>query len=63
VPYTEKAFSQIISAKAYIKIGGEYFYSDVIQHSYNTIANAVLNDDTIDSNTKNAIQNILEKVG
>lgn len=62
VPYTKKAFNQMISAKAYIKIGGEYFYSDVIQHSYNTIANAVLNDETIDSNTKNAVQNILDKV-
>lgn len=62
VPYTDKAFNQMISAKAYIKIGGEYFYSDVVQHSYNTVANAVLNDDTIDSNTKDAVQNILKKV-
>ncbi len=62
VPYTEKAFNQMISAKAYIKIGGEYFYSDVVQHSYNTVANAVLNDETIDSNTKDAVQNILDKV-
>lgn len=62
VPYTEKAFNQMISAKAYIKIGGEYFYSDTVQHSYNTVANAVLNDETIDSNTKDAVQNILDKV-
>ena len=62
VPYTNKAFNQMISAKAYIKIGGEYFYSDVVQHSYNTVADAVLNDETIDSNTKNAVQNILDKV-
>lgn len=62
VPYTDKAFNQMISAKAYIKIGGEYFYSDVVSHSYNTIAQAVLNDDTIDSDTKNAVQNILDKV-
>jgi len=62
VPYTEKAFDQMISAKAYIKIGGEYFYSDVVQHSYNTIADAVLKDETIDSKTKAAVQNILDKV-
>ena len=62
VPYTNKAFNQKISAKAYIKIGDEYFYSDVVKHSYNTIANAVLNDETIDSNTKKAVQNILDKV-
>ena len=62
VPYTDKAFNQMISAKAYIKIGGEYFYSDVVQHSYNTVANAVLNDETIDSKTKDAVQNILDKV-
>lgn len=62
VPYTDKAFNQMISAKAYIKIGGEYFYSDVVQHSYNTVADAVLKDDKIDSNTKVAVQNILDKV-
>ena len=62
VPYTDKAFNQMISAKAYIKIGGEYFYSDVVQHSYNTVAGAVLKDDKIDSNTKDAVQNILDKV-
>ena len=62
VPYTDRAFNQKISAKAYIKIGDEYFYSDVVMHSYNTIANAVLNDETIDSNTKKAVQKILDKV-
>ncbi|MDE5984445.1 MAG: S8 family serine peptidase, partial [Eubacterium sp.] len=62
VAYTDKAFNQMISAKAYIKIGGEYFYSNVVQHSYNTIADAVLKDETIDSNTKNAVENILDKV-
>lgn len=62
VPYTDKAFNQKISAKAYIKIGDEYFYSDVVSHSYYTVADAVLNDETIDSNTKKAVQNILDKV-
>lgn len=62
VPYTDKAFNQMISAKAYIKIGGEYFYSDTVQHSYNTVADAVLKDDKIDNNTKDAVQNILDKV-
>lgn len=62
VPYTDKAFSQMISAKAYIKIGGEYFYSDTVQHSYNSIANAVLEDTSIDENTKKSVQNILDKV-
>ena len=62
VPYTDRAFNQKISAKAYIKIGDEYFYSDVVSHSYYTVADAVLNDETIDSNTKKAVQNILDKV-
>lgn len=62
VPYTDKTFSQMISAKAYIKIGGEYFYSDTVQHSYNSIANAVLEDTSIDENTKKSVQNILNKV-
>lgn len=62
VPYTSKAFNQTISAKAYIKIGGEYFYSDTVTHSYMTIADAVLNDETVDDGTKTAVQNILDKV-
>ena len=62
VPYTDKAFNQMISAKAYIKIGGEYFYSDVVQHSYNTVADAVLNDDTMPNDVKDKVRDILSKV-
>lgn len=57
----ETAFNSIISVRAYVKIDGAYFYSDIIHHSFHSVADAVLNDDTIDSNTKNAVQNILEK--
>lgn len=62
VPYTDKAFNQMISAKAYIKIGGEYFYSDVVQHSYNTVADAVLNDDTMPNDVKDKVRDVLSKV-
>lgn len=62
VPYTDKAFNQMISAKAYIKIGGEYFYSDVVQHSYNTVADAVLKDDTMPNDVKDKVRDILSKV-
>lgn len=62
VPYTDKAFNQMISAKAYIKIGGEYFYSDVVQHSYNTVAEAVLNDDEMPNDVKDKVRDILSRV-
>ena len=62
VPYTSKAFNQTISAKGYIKIGGEYFYSDTVTHSYMTIADAVLKDNDVDESAKNSLKHILEKV-
>ena len=62
VPYTSKAFNQKISAKGYIKIGGEYFYSDTVTHSYMTIADAVLKDSDFAESTKNSLKHILEKV-
>lgn len=57
VPSTE--YETDVSARAYIKIGGEYFYSDVLQRNYLQIANAVLADDEIDENTKSAVRNII----
>lgn len=58
----KSAFDMNISARAYVKINDIYYYSDVLERSFSVVASAVLNDDTIDSDTKNAVQNILDKV-
>lgn len=55
----QSAYNQTVSARAYIKIGGEYFYSDAVHHSFNTVANAVLADDEMDTNTKNRVKQII----
>ena len=55
------AFDSVVSARAYVKIDGEYYYSDVLQRSYRQVANAVLADDEIGDETKNAIREILGK--
>lgn len=57
----ETSYGQNISARAYVKINGKYLYSDILDRSFTQVANAVLNDDSIDSNTKTAVQNILER--
>ena len=57
----EASYGQNVSARAYVKIDDRYLYSDILDLSFKQVANAVLNDDSIDSNTKTAVQNILEK--
>lgn len=57
----ESYFGKTLSARAYICIDGMYFYSNVQTGSFNGIANLVLNDDEIDSTTKNAVKNLLGK--
>jgi hypothetical protein len=53
------AYSQNISARAYVKINGIYFYSDVLKRSFNGIANEVLYDNDIDEVTKSKIEQML----
>ena len=55
------AYDQIISARAYVKIDGEYYYSPILQRSFNGVAQAVLADDTVDQATKTVIENMLSK--
>lgn len=50
-----------ISARAYVNIDGMYFYSPVTTRSFNDIANAVIADDEIDTNTKDEVKNLLNK--
>ena len=52
----QASYDMEVTARAYVKIGGKYFYSDVTTRSFNQVANAVLADDEIDQNTKNALK-------
>lgn len=53
------AYESQISARAYVKINGMYFYSDKLCYSFNDITNAVLADDEIDQTTKDAVNKLL----
>jgi hypothetical protein len=53
------AYDDSVSARAYVKIDGMYFYSDVIEHSFNSVSTAVLEDETINQETKDAINKLL----
>lgn len=55
----QSSFDTVVSARAYVKIDGECYYSDVLQRSYRQVANAVLVDAEIDNETKNAVREIL----
>ena len=50
-----------ISARAYICIDGMYFYSPVTTRSFNDVANAIINDETMDSNTRSEVYNLINR--
>ncbi len=54
-------YDREITAKAYVCIDGMYFYSNMLKGSFSEISNLVLADDEIDTNTKNAVKNLLNK--
>ena len=58
----QASYDTEVTARAYVKIDGKYFYSDVTTRSFNQVANAVLADDEIDRNTKNALTRLYEEV-
>ncbi len=58
----QASYDMEVTARAYVKIDGKYFYSDVTTRSFNQVANAVLADDEIDQNTKNALTRLYEEV-
>ncbi len=55
----KSAYSQNVYAKAYVKIDGEYYYSDMLERSFNGVATAILNDDDVSQSIKNQINNLL----
>lgn len=56
----KSAYDQIVSARAYVKIDGNYYYSDTLQYSFSSVANAVLADSEIGQDIKDRIINILQ---
>lgn len=58
----KSAYDTIVSARAYVKVKGEYYYSPILQRSFNIVANAILADETVDQITKDAINNLLKEV-
>lgn len=54
-------YDRVITARAYVCIDGMYFYSNMLKGSFDEVANFVLEDDEIDLNTKNAVNNLLNK--
>lgn len=58
----QASYDMEVTARAYVKIDGKYFYSDVTTRSFNQVANAVLADDEIDENTKNTLTRLYEEV-
>lgn len=54
-------YDREITARAYVCIDGMYFYSNEQKGSFGEVANLVLADNEIDTNTKNAVKNLLEK--
>ncbi len=56
----QASYDTEVTARAYVKIDGRYFYSDVTTRSFNQVANAVLADDEIDENTKDALRKLYQ---
>lgn len=44
-----------VSARAYVNIDGMYFYSPVVTRSYSDVANAVLNDESVEQDIKEQV--------
>lgn len=55
------ARGDVISARAYVCIDGEYFYSDIIKHSYNSVAELVISDETVDEHIREIVKNTLNR--
>jgi hypothetical protein len=55
-------YDREITARAYVCIDGMYFYSNVLKGSFSEVANLVLADDEIDTNTKSKVQQLLQEV-
>lgn len=55
----ESAYNQVVSARAYVKVYGKYYYSDILCHSFRSVAQAVLADSSISQDVKDSLNNLL----
>ena len=56
----KSSFDTIISARAYVNIDGMTFKSPILHRSFSGVANAALNDNTLDEGIKEQIRQALE---
>ncbi len=57
----KESYNRQISARAYVKVDGEYYYSDILVRSFSDVANAVLADSSIEQDIKNKISHLLNE--
>jgi hypothetical protein len=54
-----RAYDSNISARAYIKVDGKYYYSEVLVRNFRQVAQSALADEKVDEATKSAIEEML----
>ncbi len=54
------SYNRQISARAYVKVDGEYYYSDILVRSFSDVAHAVLADSRIAQDVKNKVNSLLK---
>ncbi len=59
VEVPSESFDTQVSARAYVKIDGVYHYSEVKTYSFRQVAEQIIADPSIDSTTKDAVQDLL----
>lgn len=54
-----EAFETLVYARAYVNIDGMIFKSPILERSFYSTGNSILNSDSVDENTKNEIRKVL----
>lgn len=56
----ESSYSIYVSAKGYVKIDGNYYFTKQLNYSFKRIARNVVDDSSIDDDTKQAVQRMID---
>ena len=56
----ESSYSTYVSAKGYVKIDGNYYFTKQLNYSFKRIARNVVDDSSIDDDTKQAVQKMID---
>lgn len=56
----ESSYSTYVSAKGYVKIDGNYYFTKQLNYSFKRIARNVVDDSSIDDDTKQAVQRMID---